>query len=61
MCPLSQCNVEKFVKKLFGGEQYAERLQRLDRLTFDEDRTIGAETLKVVYGLVGDMSKQTNW
>ena len=30
-------------------------LQRLDRLTLDEARATGAETLKVVYGLVEQM------
>jgi len=34
-------------------------LQRLDRLTLDKARTIAEEILKVVYGLVQDMSKQT--
>jgi len=46
------------VKKLFGEEKDAEVvLQRLDRLTLDEARTTGAEILKVVYGLVQDLSK----
>ena len=35
-------------------------LQRLDRLTQDEARTTAAEILRVVYGLVQDMSKQTH-
>jgi hypothetical protein len=35
-------------------------LQRLDRLTHDEARTTAAETLKVVYGLVQEMSKQVH-
>ena len=57
---LTQCNAETFVKQLFGGGKDAEViLQRLDRLTLDEARTTGAEILKVVYGLVQDMSKQT--
>jgi len=60
-CSLTQCNAEKFVKQLFGGGKDAELvLQRLDRLTLDEARTAGAEILKVVHGLVQDMSKQTN-
>ena len=48
------------MKQLFGGGKDAEVvLQRLDRLTLDEARTTAAEILKVVYGLVQDMSKQT--
>jgi len=58
-CSLTQCNAEKFVKKLFGGEKDAEVvLRRLDRLTHDEARMTAAEILKVVYGLIQDMSKQ---
>ena len=57
---LTQCDAEKFIKSLFGGESGAEAvLQRLDRLTQDEARTTAAETLKVVYGLVQDLSEQT--
>ena len=57
---LTQCDAEKFIKSLFGGEKGAEAvLQRLDRLTQDEARTTAAETLKVVYGLVQDLSEQT--
>jgi hypothetical protein len=57
---LTQCDAEKFIKSLFGGERGAEAvLQRLDRLTQDEARTTAAETLKVVYGLVQDLSEQT--
>ena len=60
MWSLTQCNAEKFVKSLFGGEKGAEAvLQRIDRLTQDEARTTAAETLKVVYGLVQDLSEQT--
>jgi hypothetical protein len=57
---LTRYNAEKFIKSLFGGERGAEAvLQRLDRLTQDEARTTAAETLKVVYGLVQDLSEQT--
>ena len=57
---LTQRDAEKFIKSLFGGEKGAEAvLQRLDRLTQDEARTTAAETLKVVYGLVQDLSEQT--
>ena len=56
---LTQCNAEKFVKSLFGGGRGAEAVQqRIDRLTQDEARTTAAETLKVVYGLVQDLSEQ---
>jgi hypothetical protein len=45
---------------IFGGDKDAEAvLQRLDRLTLEQARTTAAEILKVVYGLVQDMSKQT--
>jgi hypothetical protein len=47
----------KFVKKLFGEKDIEAVLQRLDRLTQDEARTAAAETLKVVYGLVQEMSE----
>lgn len=33
-------------------------LERLDRLTQEEARTTAAETLKVVYGLLQEMSEQ---
>ena len=57
---ITQRKAEKFVKSLFGGEKDAEAvLQRLDRLTQDEARTTAAETLKVVYSLVQDMSEET--
>jgi hypothetical protein len=49
----------KFVKKLFGEKDIEAVLQRLDRLTQDEARTTAAETLKIIYGLVQEMSKQT--
>ena len=46
---------------MFCGEMDAEAvLQRLDRLTEDEARTTAAEILRVVYGLVQDMSQQTH-
>ena len=58
MWSLTQCNAEKFVKSLFGGEKGAEAvLQRIDRLTQNEARTTAAETLKVIYGFVQDMSE----
>ena len=51
----TQRNAEKFVKKLLGENDIEVVLQRLDRLTLDEARTTGAETLKVVCGLVEHM------
>ena len=42
----------KFVKKLLGENEIEAVLQRLDRLTLDEARATGAQTLEVVYGLV---------
>ena len=57
---ITQRKAGKFVKSLFGGENGAEAvLQRIDRLTQDEARTTAAETLKVVYSLVQDMSEET--
>jgi hypothetical protein len=48
------------VKKLFGEKDVEAVLQRLDRLTQEEARITAAEILKVVCGLVQDMSKQTH-
>ena len=45
-------NAEKFVKKILGENDIEAVLQRLDRLTLDEARATGAQTLQVVYGLV---------
>jgi hypothetical protein len=55
ICCLTQCNTEKFVKKLFGENDVEAVLQRLDRLTQDEARTAAAQTLQVVYGLFQNM------
>ena len=52
---LTQCNAEKFVKKLFGENDVEAVLHRLDRLTHDEARTTAVQTLEVVYGLVQNM------
>ena len=66
MSPLSlvsyvtQCNAAKFVKKLLGEKFVETVLQRLDRLMQDETHMTAAETLKVVYGLVQEMSEQTH-
>ena len=52
---MAQRNAEKFVKKLFGENDVNAVLQRLDRLTLDEARTMAAQTLDVVYGLFQNM------
>jgi len=45
-------NTEKFVKKIIGENEIKAVLRRLDRLTLDEARATGAQTLEVVCGLV---------
>ena len=53
---LTQCNAEKLVKKLFGGENDVEAvLRRLDQLTQEEARITAAQTLEVVHGLIQNM------
>ena len=52
---VSQYDVEKFGKKVFGENDVEDILQRLDRLTHDEARTTAAQTLAVVCGLVENM------
>jgi hypothetical protein len=53
-------NSAQLVQGIFGGDKHIEAvLQRLDRLTLDEARTTAAEILKVIYGLIQDMSEQT--
>ena len=52
---MAQCATEKFAKKLLGESEIEAVLQRLDRLTQDEARMTVAQTLGVVYGLVGNM------
>ena len=44
-----------FVKKLFRGSFDQMVLERLDRLTLDEDQITASHILKVVYGLVQNM------
>ena len=46
---------------MFGDNHTEAVLKRLDRLTLDEARATAEGILKVVYGLVQDMSKQTYW
>ena len=51
------CDVasEKFAKKLLGESEIEDVLHRLDRLTLDEARMTGTETLQIVYGLVSNL------
>jgi hypothetical protein len=49
---LTHCSTEKFVKKVLGENDIEAVLQRLDRLTLEEARAAGAQTLEVVHGLV---------
>ena len=52
---LTQCDIEKLVKKLLGEKDVEAVLQRLGRLTQDEARITAAQTLEVVYGLIQNM------
>jgi hypothetical protein len=52
---LTQRNAVKILKKLLGDKDVEAVLQRLDRLTLDEARITGAQTLEVVYGLIQNM------
>ena len=52
---MAQCNIEKFSKKLLGESEVEAVLQKLDRLTKDEARMTVAQTLGIVYGLVGNI------
>lgn len=58
---VTQCNT--VVKRLFGEQDVEPVLQRLDRLTLNEDGATAAdsEILKVIYGLIQDMSEQTHF
>jgi hypothetical protein len=52
---MAQCSTEKFGQKLLGESDIEAVLQRLDRLTQEEARVTGTQTLSVIYGLVGSM------
>jgi hypothetical protein len=52
---VAQCVTEKFAKKLLGDSEIESVLHRLDRLTEEEARMTVAQTMGVVYGLVGNM------
>ncbi|KAH9972371.1 hypothetical protein BJV74DRAFT_865042 [Russula compacta] len=49
---IKEGRLKKFAKKLLGESEIEAVLQRLDRLTLDEARMTGSETLQVVHGLV---------
>ena len=51
---IAQCAIEKFAKRLLGGNKVEAVLQRLDRMTQDEVRITAAQTLSVVHGLVNN-------
>lgn len=53
--PMTQCAIEKFAKILLRESEIETVLQRLDRLTQDEARITVAQTLGVIYGLVGSV------
>jgi predicted DNA-binding protein len=54
---MTQDNTERFVKTFSGEKDTEAILQRLDRLSQNEARTTAAEILKVIYGLIRDMSE----
>jgi hypothetical protein len=54
---LTQGDAERFVRILFREKEGEAILRRLDRLSQNEARTTAAEVLKVIYGLVRDMSE----
>jgi hypothetical protein len=45
---------------MLGANEVEAVLERLDRLTVDESRTMAAQTLEVVYGLVQNMRAVMN-
>jgi hypothetical protein len=57
---VAEHSVVKFVKKLLGESEIEAVLQRLDRLTQEEARMTGAQTLEVVHGLVNNMKVVMN-
>ena len=55
LCLVCDATSEKFAKKLLGESEIEDVLHRLDRLTVDEARMTGVETLQIVHGLVSNM------
>jgi len=54
---LTYCSSEKFLKKIVGRKDIEDALQRLEKVTVDEDRMAAAEALKAIHGVgnqVGD-------
>lgn len=51
----TQCNSEKFAKKILGENEIESVLRRLDRLTLDEARVTASQTLEAVYRIVQDL------
>jgi hypothetical protein len=52
---IKQGRFKMFAKKLLGESEIEDVLHRVDRLTLDEARMTGTETLQVVHGLVANM------
>jgi hypothetical protein len=52
---ISEHFAEKFTKKLFGETEIEAVVRRLGRLTEEEVRMTGVQTLEVVHGLVNNM------
>ena len=52
---IPQRGTEKFAKKLLGESEIEAVLQKLDRLTQEEARMMGAQTLEVVHCLVNNV------
>ena len=44
------------MKKLLGESEIEDVLQRLDRLTLDEAKMTGTQTLEVLHGLVANVN-----
>jgi hypothetical protein len=55
ICLVCDLALEKFAKKLLGESEIEDVLHRIDRLTLDEARMTGTETLQVVHGLVSNL------
>ena len=55
LCFVAQRATEKFGKKLLGGSEIEDVLQKLNQLTEEEARIAVAETLGLVHGLVGNV------
>jgi hypothetical protein len=51
----TQRSTEKFLKQMIGKNEIEAALHRLDRLTQDEARATGAQTLELVSGVVQHM------